>query len=330
MKTLIIKSLLTSLYQREEMHPSLAKRGKGRFFNNDALLMNSLVTEDGKKMESMPNNVIIKNIGISILSVSASLVFFFFLLIPAGAEMENPTQVQVPILLYHRFGHSVADSMTVTTEVFESHLEYLRKNGYTVIPLRQLVNYYRRKGPPPPGKSVAIVVDDGHKTVYTDMLPLVKKYRIPVTLFLYPSAISNASYAMTWNQLREIKKIGLFDLQGHTYWHPNFKKEKENLNPGDYEKFVEMQLKKSRERLEKELGVNVDMLSWPFGIYDDWLIAKAAEAGYTAAFTIERHHAGSLDHVMKIPRYLLHNAAKGKVFERILAGNSPSERMAMR
>jgi hypothetical protein len=54
MKTLIIKSLLTSLYQREVMYPSLEKRpmarsqrlieGKGRFFNNDALLMNSLIT----------------------------------------------------------------------------------------------------------------------------------------------------------------------------------------------------------------------------------------------------------------------------------------------
>jgi hypothetical protein len=35
MKTLIIKALLTSLYQREEASPSLAKRGEGRFFNND-------------------------------------------------------------------------------------------------------------------------------------------------------------------------------------------------------------------------------------------------------------------------------------------------------
>jgi hypothetical protein len=45
MKTLIIKSLLTSLCQREVMYPSLEKRGKGRFFNNDALLMNFLVTQ---------------------------------------------------------------------------------------------------------------------------------------------------------------------------------------------------------------------------------------------------------------------------------------------
>jgi hypothetical protein len=43
MKTLIKKSLLTSLCQREGIYPSLAKRGEGRFFNNDALLMNSFV-----------------------------------------------------------------------------------------------------------------------------------------------------------------------------------------------------------------------------------------------------------------------------------------------
>ncbi|MEW6419136.1 MAG: hypothetical protein AB1480_13630 [Nitrospirota bacterium] len=43
MKILIIKSLLPSLCQREEMYPSLEKRGEGRFFNNDVLLMTSLV-----------------------------------------------------------------------------------------------------------------------------------------------------------------------------------------------------------------------------------------------------------------------------------------------
>jgi len=45
----------------------------------------------------------------------------------------------VPILLYHRFGPVVADSMTVTTPVFESHLKYLHENGYKVIPLRELL-----------------------------------------------------------------------------------------------------------------------------------------------------------------------------------------------
>jgi hypothetical protein len=43
MKTLIIKSLLTSLYQREGNYPSLVKRGEGRFFNNVVLLITALV-----------------------------------------------------------------------------------------------------------------------------------------------------------------------------------------------------------------------------------------------------------------------------------------------
>jgi peptidoglycan/xylan/chitin deacetylase (PgdA/CDA1 family) len=123
---------------------------------------------------------------------------------------------------------------------------------------------------------------------------------------------------MTWEQLREIKKTGFFDLQGHTYWHPNFRNERNKLGPAEFDKFVDMQLRKSKDRLEKELGVRADMLAWPFGLYDDPLVAKAAKAGYIAAVTIERRHAGSSENVMKLPRYLLNNSHKGKVFENIL------------
>ena len=238
--------------------------------------------------------------------------------VKAEAKKETAAAFKAPIILYHRFGPVVADGMTITTDVFESHLKYLRDKGYTVIPLRQLVNYYLRKGPPPPPRSVVIVVDDGHKTVYTDMLPLVKKYRIPITLFLYPSAISNASYAMTWDQVRALKKTGLFDLQSHTYWHPNFNKEKKRLKPAEYEKFVDMQMKKAKEKLEKELDAGVDMLAWPFGLYNDELGKKAGEAGYIAAFTIVRRHTNPSDNIMALPRYLLTNADRGMRFERLI------------
>jgi peptidoglycan/xylan/chitin deacetylase (PgdA/CDA1 family) len=238
---------------------------------------------------------------------------------------EGTHDVHVPILLYHRFGPVVSDGMTVTTAVFRSHLEYLKKKGFTVIPLRQLIDYYLRRGNPPLPRSVVIVADDAHKSVYTEMLPLVKHYHIPVTLFIYPSAISNASYAMTWDELREIKKTALFDLQSHTYWHPNFKKERKRLPAAEYEEFVEMQLKKSRHRLEKELDIRVNMLAWPFGIYDDDLMKRAADAGYIAAFTIERRSAGSRDNIMAIPRYLMRDSDKGKAFEMIL-GQLPGQK----
>ena len=185
----------------------------------------------------------------------------------------------VPILLYHRFGPTVADSMTVTTAVFESHLKYLHENGYTVIALKEMLALVSGPGIPPGARYVVLVADDAHRSVYTEALPLIKKYRVPMTLFVYPSAVSNASYAMTWDQLRELKATGLFDFQSHTYWHPNFKKEREKLPPAEFEKLVHMQLTKSREKLEKELGQKVDLLAWPFGIYDPGLMDKGRGGG---------------------------------------------------
>lgn len=269
--------------------------------------------------------------GIALLGKGLFVFFLFVSLIvlhssEAGEVADGKggiSEVRVPILLYHRFGPVVADGMTVTTPVFESHLKYLKDNGYTVIPLRRLVDYYLGKGPLPPPRSVVIVADDGHKTVYTDMFPLVKQYRIPVTLFIYPSAISNASYAMTWDQLRDLKGSGLFDFQSHSYWHPNFKKDKKRMTPAEYKKSVDMQLIKSKEKLEKKLGVRVDMLAWPFGIFDEDLINRAKAAGYSAALTIERHHSGPVENPMTLPRYIIVNADRGKVFEMLLRGNAP-------
>ncbi len=236
---------------------------------------------------------------------------------PVSAE-----SFRVPILLYHRFGATVKDGMTITTPVFAAHLKYLHDNGYTVIPLRRLIDYYRGKGAVPPKKSVVIVEDDAHISVYTDMLPLIKQYNYPVTVFTYPSAISNAKYAMTWDQLRQLKKTGLFDIQSHTYWHPNFKKERKKLSPAALDQLVMTQLRKSKARLETELGGPVDLLAWPFGIYDDYLIGKAQSSGYIASFNIERRHATERDTLMKLPRYLLVNADSGKAFAQLLEGNA--------
>ncbi len=269
----------------------------------------------------MINRFITRKVGI--LTISTWTILLVWLPLAHGELRDTNGSIQairVPILLYHRFGPQASDSMTVTTDTFKSELKYLIENGYRVIPLGDLVDYYLGRKTSPLPRSVAISVDDGHKSVYADMLPLVKKYQIPVTLFIYPSAISNAPYAMTWSQLREIKETGLFDFQSHTYWHPNFKKDKVKLGPAEYESFVIMQLKKSKEKLEKELNVRVNMLAWPFGIYDDDLIRKAKEAGYVSTFSMERHPASNDDNVMILPRFLMTNGERINTFATILVG----------
>jgi peptidoglycan/xylan/chitin deacetylase (PgdA/CDA1 family) len=224
----------------------------------------------------------------------------------------------VTVLVYHRFGPAVKDAMTVRTATFRWHLDYLNQHHHPIIPLRALISYLRGQGPAPPPRSVVITADDGHESVFTDMLPVIREYHVPVTLFIYPSAISNASYAMTWAQLDALHRTGLFDIQSHTYWHPNFKTEKRRLSPTAYRTFATMQFVKSRTVLKDKLGVAADLVAWPFGIYDDELIRMAGNAGYIAGFTLDRRLVTPREHIMALPRFLMTDSASGRNFASML------------
>ena len=242
----------------------------------------------------------------------------------AGAE-PSPDVPAIPILAYHRFGATVADPMTVRTSTFASQLEYLASHGYTVIPLHALVDALRGTAPAPPARAVVITADDGHRSVYTEMLPLLRRFHAPATLFVYPSAISHADYALTWDQLRDMVATGLVDVESHTFWHPNFRIEKKRLSPTAYAAFVTDQLARSRGVLESRLGSTVTLLAWPFGIVDGELVHAAAQSGYIAGFTIERRHVRPTDPLLELPRYLMTDADRGKAFTALITA-PPSRR----
>lgn len=230
----------------------------------------------------------------------ALLIFFLTMTgFPAKASVNT-----YPILVYHRFGASVMDSMTVRTTVFNAQIARLRQEGYHFVSLSTLIDGIEGKTSLP-DKTVAITVDDGHQSVYTELLPIIRREQLPVTLFIYPSAISNASYAMTWEQLSEIKNTGLAEVQSHTFWHPNFHTEHARLTPEKYNDFVRMQLEKPRSILKKKLDVDAQLLAWPFGIHDSELEKAAKTAGYKAAFALDNRSATSSDAMMALPRYLI-------------------------
>ncbi len=211
------------------------------------------------------------------------------------------------ILCYHRFGPSAADSMTLRTAIFEQQIARLRAEGYQFVALDTLLAGVF-DGQPLPEKAIAITVDDGHRTVYSELRPILQREKLPVTLFIYPSAISNAHYAMTWQQLAEMRDLPRVSIQSHTYWHPNFKLEKKRLSPEDYRSFVDKQLQQSRKTLQQKLAVKADLLAWPFGIHDDALEQAASTAGYRYAFTIDGRHARPDDAHQAVPRYLIADA----------------------
>lgn len=230
--------------------------------------------------------------------------------------------LRVPILVYHDIHPTAKSSMTISTKKFEQQLLWLKENGYTVIPLRDLVDYLQGKRASLPRKSVVITADDGRSSVYEYMWPLVRKYKVPVTLFVYTSPISNAKWAMTWEQLRELKETAYFDIQGHTYWHPNFKQERKKLSAEEYRKLLHANLVKAKEIVDKKLGTDITLLAWPFGIYDPDLELEASKAGYEMAFSIDARDASRAERVMSQPRYMVVEGQSMQTFAAQVSGSS--------
>ncbi len=239
-----------------------------------------------------------------------------------GMPLSDPGQdkldsVAVPVLVYHRFNPQEAGPTTVKTSTLKSQLAWLAEHGYKIVPLAEVIQFVRDGRPPEPG-AVAITVDDGHRSVFTEMFPVIRQQRIPVTLFIYPSAISRASYALTWDELREMQRSGLVDVQSHTYWHPNFHREKTRRSPADYQAFVAFQLNHSRAVLEQQLGVQVNLLAWPFGIVDPELEQAAAHAGYIAAFAYTGGLVRTRANRFAIPRIAVSDRDRGEALSRLL------------
>jgi peptidoglycan/xylan/chitin deacetylase (PgdA/CDA1 family) len=255
----------------------------------------------------------------TLLAVLASCVF---LAGAHGAGLKDGPCPAVSILVYHRFGARVVDSMTIRTASFRDQLNYLKRTGHPVVPLRSLVECLNG-GPPVLAGAVVITADDGHRSVFTDMRPAVREFGVPVTLFIYPSAISNASYGLTWEQLAELRRDGRFDIQSHTYWHPNFKNERRRLGPEAFATFAATQLARPRTTIRQRLGIDPDMLAWPFGIYDDELIAMARAAGYRAGFTLDRRVVTPRDRMLALPRFLVTDDATGARFAALLPARVP-------
>lgn len=253
-----------------------------------------------------------------VLALSAVMLLFG---VPAGAKA-GQAQHDVIILVYHRFADSKSvrdlDSTTVTMSLFRSQLKFFTDNGYRIVPMADVLAWLAGSQDTLPSRALVLTMDDGHRSVFEIAWPMLKAESVPVTLFVYPSAISNASYAMTWGQVRELVRSTQVDIGSHTYWHPNFQTERARRTLADYVRFVHDQFRRSRESLQAATGKPVQWLAWPFGIYDAQLEAIARDEGYRYAFSIDAKPVTRRSDPMGIPRYLMTQGCGSACLHRML------------
>ena len=122
------------------------------------------------------------------------------------------------VLMYHRFGDDRHPSTNIRVEQLEAQLDYLSSNGYTVVPLADVVAAIRGGGELP-GRALAITVDDAYRSVYSVGYPIFKARGLPVTVFVATDPVDGGQADfMTWDQMREMAGNGVtFANHGATH-----------------------------------------------------------------------------------------------------------------
>lgn len=241
-------------------------------------------------------------------------------LLSLAAHPATAQQPPIPVLTYHRFDPSIAKASTVVTDaVFTAQMQYLATHDIQVVTLREAMA--ATKGGKPVGNAVVLTADDGWRSVYTDMFPIIRRLKLPVTLFINPPAIGGGGAYLTWPMIEEMVKSGLVDVQPHTLTHPNFNTERARRDPAAYATYVEHEIAGSRAPIISHLNLPADLLAWPFGIHDATLEAAAQKAGYTAAFALGSRAMTTGDGDFALPRYQVYDTDNDSKFGWIAAGH---------
>ena len=191
----------------------------------------------------------------------------------------------IPILIYHevetnkrklvkrrRMGYSC----TLSISQFEEQMNYLYKNNFCSLSLKELLEYDKDVSADN-RKSVVITFDDGHIGNYKFAFPILKKFGFTATFFITTSWI-NKEYMMSWDQLKEMISKGM-SVQSHTVSHFPLSTISDRQ--------IKNELIESKKIIEGKLGNKVKFLSLPHGDFDSRLEIIAKQTGYKGIFTTE-------------------------------------------
>jgi peptidoglycan/xylan/chitin deacetylase (PgdA/CDA1 family) len=192
----------------------------------------------------------------------------------------------VPILCYHRFAPSCQSPLCMPADVFDRQLGYLKANGYRVIGPEELTDFleYRKAIPK---KAVMISVDDGYRSVYNVAYPILKKYGFTATLFIYIDYVGVSSQAITWDQLRELKREGFY-IGSHSIAHSDLSKQKKGEDSKAYLARLKREIFRSKQIIDQELDQDTLIFSYPFGRRNETVVSLSRQAGYKIGVTVDR------------------------------------------
>jgi len=223
----------------------------------------------------------------------------------AGCSRQPDPEVvddpMVVILMYHRITDvEAANLYERSAEEFEKDLVYLRDKNIKVIDFNELEEIV--SGQLQLTTHAAIITfDDGDHSWYTLAAPLLKKYRMKATFFLWASKIGMNSF-LSWDEV-ELMSNYIYDdgerpfvFGSHTMSHPYLLSMKTALGGGEaFAAYLDEELGGSKVLIDSHIYGSVDALALPFGdgAGDEDINAAALKHGYRFIRTSERNITGT-------------------------------------
>lgn len=188
----------------------------------------------------------------------------------------------------------------VSKKNLEAQFAWLQSNHYTVIDVQTLLNAVYGKQSLP-DKAILLTFDDGYRSFYTEVMPLLKKFHYPATIAIVGSWLENQNAPkhaslMSAEQIREISRSGLIEIASHGYDlhqgvivnalgdHQSAATGRAFLNHGyetdeHYRKRIFHALDRSAEQLWQAIGIRPRVMVWPYGDYNAVTVEAAKRAG---------------------------------------------------
>lgn len=188
---------------------------------------------------------------------------------------------KVPILLYHYVeyvkdpGDTIRKSLDIIPYTFDLEVKTLKDAGYVFITMSDLADALDDKKNLPP-KPVVLTFDDGYRDFYTDVFPILKKYKAKAVAYVVPNFLDRPDNLTSW-MLSEIAKSGLVEIGAHTMNHAYL--------AGLPLQGVKLEVEQSKRYLEKSLGGQVVSFAYPYGVFDNQAMDVVKKAGYKTAVT---------------------------------------------
>lgn len=241
-------------------------------------------------------------------------------------------------------------SQTITRARLIEHFNLLTAGGYQPVSLQQIVDA-KAGGQPLPDKAVLLTFDDGYRSFYDIVFPLLKLYGFPAVQAVvgswldvpengrvpYGSITLPRDRFLTWEQVQILDESPLVEIASHTYnlhygvkgnpmgneqaaavtsiWNPQSGYESEAA----YVERIRNDMARTQQQFQTHMGRSPRMMVWPYGASSQATLDIAAEYGMIYTFSLLSAPNQLQSSMSSINRYLIDQETGLQTIEEILS-----------